>query len=264
MIGAIAGDIIGSTFEGSGFKRKEFPLFQPRSRFTDDSVLTVAVADVLLHGGDYVATFRDYYQRYPDGGYGLMFHRWGLSPEPAPYGSFGNGSAMRVSPIGFAFDDLDQVLAEAKRTAEVTHNHAEGIKGAQSVAAAILLARKGASKHEIKQYITDTFAYDLEGTVDQIRPAYDFDETCQGTVPPAIVCFLESVDFEDAVRNAISLGGDADTLACITGSIAHAYYGTVPSHIEEEVMRRLDQHLRTITAEFVARYMAKAEPSVRP
>jgi ADP-ribosylglycohydrolase len=259
MIGALAGDIIGSVYEWEATKSKTFPLFGPDSKFTDDSVLTVAVADVLLHRGDYTSAFRDYYQRYRDAGYGMRFHMWASSADTRPYGSYGNGSAMRVSPVAFAFDELSQVLAEAKRSADATHNHPEGVKGAQAVAAAILLARKGRSKTDIRQYIEESFSYHLHVQLDVIRPAYSFDETCQGSVPQAIISFLESTDFEDAIRNAVSLGGDADTQACIAGAIAHAFYG-VPQHIEAEVMRRLTPDLKLITQEFASTYLTAAPP----
>ncbi len=253
MIGAIAGDIIGSTYEFAAIKTKKFPLFDERSFFTDDSVLTIAVADMILHGGSYADLFRDYSRRYPGRSYGLRFRKWVESDQPKPYGSFGNGSAMRVSPIGFAFDDLATVLAEAKRSAEVTHDHPEGIKGAQAIAAAVYLARSKASKIEIRAYIERTFAYDLSGSLDDIRPDYPFDETCQGTVPAALLSFLESHDFEDAVRNAVSLGGDSDTLACIAGGVAQAWYG-IPSVIEQEALRRLDPELRSIAEKFAAKF----------
>jgi ADP-ribosylglycohydrolase len=253
MIGAIAGDIIGSIYEARSIKTKDFPLFQEHSFFTDDSVLTVAVADTILHGGGYADRFRDYYRRYTGRGYGGRFHEWAKSDDPRPYGSYGNGSAMRVSPVGFAFDDLETVLAEAKRSAEVTHDHPEGIKGAQAVAVAIFLARTDSSKAEIRSCIESTFEYDLSGSLDAVRPDYHFDETCQGTVPAAMLSFLESTDFEDAVRNAVSLGGDSDTLACIAGSIAQAHYG-VPFFIEQEALSRLDPELRSITEKFMAKF----------
>jgi ADP-ribosylglycohydrolase len=250
MIGAIAGDIIGSIYEAHPIKTKDFPLFERRSRFTDDTVLTVAVADVLLHGGNYTDRLREYYSRYPDAGYGGFFHTWARSSEPKPYGSFGNGSAMRVSPIGFAFDDLETVLREAKRSAEVTHDHPEGIKGAQAIAAAIFLARTNSSKAEITAFVSQNFGYRLDDTLETIRPDYQFDVTCQGTVPAALICFLQSTDFEDTIRNAVSLGGDSDTLACIAGGVAQAYYRVVPAYIEEEVFRRLDAHLTGIARKF--------------
>ena len=226
MIGAIAGDIIGSVYEGRQVKTTEFPLFTTRSTFTDDTVLTVAVADCILHGKDYATTFKQYGRRYPHAGFGGMFRKWLNSDSLAPYYSFGNGSAMRVSPVGFAFDTIDDVLAEARRSAEVTHNHPEGIKGAQAIAAAILLARQKETKSSIKEFIEKNFGYDLSRTLEEIRPHYQFDETCQGSVPQAIIAFLESDSYEDAVRKAISLGGDSDTLACMAGGIAQAYYRT--------------------------------------
>jgi ADP-ribosylglycohydrolase len=255
LIGAIAGDIIGSIYEASPIKSKDFPLFDRRSCFTDDSVLTVAVADVIMHGGGYVERFRDYYRRYPDRGYGGGFHVWAQSSQPKPYGSYGNGSAMRVSPVGFAFHDLQTVLAEAKRSADVTHDHPEGIKGAQAIAAAVYLGRSKRSKEGIRAYIERTFEYDLGQSLDDIRLGYEFDVTCQGTVPAAMRSFLEADDFEDAVRNAVSLGGDSDTLACIAGSIAEAYYGGVPSFIEKEALDRLDTGLRSIVKKFTAMFM---------
>jgi len=247
MIGAIAGDIIGSVYEFYGIKSKEFPLFVEASQFTDDTVLTIAVADVLLGGGDYAGTFREYYARYPDSGYGGRFHQWARSKDMGPYNSFGNGSAMRVSPVGWLFDDLESVLSEAKRSACVTHNHPEGIKGAQATAAAIFMARQGESKDTIRDYLIRGFGYDLSRTVDEIRPSYHFDETCQGTVPAAMISFLDSTGFEDCIRNAISLGGDADTLACIAGSVAEAFYDGVPDNIHSEVVHRLDSELRAVT-----------------
>jgi ADP-ribosylglycohydrolase len=250
VIGAIAGDIIGSIYERYGIKTKDFPLFDWRCHFTDDTVLTVAVADVIMHGGSYVERFRDYYRRYPDAGYGGSFHAWARSSQPSPYASFGNGSAMRVSPIGFAFHDLEAVLDEAKRSAEVTHDHPEGIKGAQAIAAAIFLARTKSSKEEIRSFIERTFGYDLSGDIESIRPEYKFDVTCQGTVPAALIAFLDGADFEDSVRNAVSLGGDSDTLACIAGSVAEAYYGGVPPFISQEALSRLDPQLRKMTEEF--------------
>lgn len=252
MIGAIAGDIIGSIYERYPIKTKDFPLFDWRSRFTDDTVLTVAVADAIMSGGAYGEHFRNYYLRYLDAGYGSTFSAWARSGEMTPYGSFGNGSAMRVSPVGFAFDDIDSVLTEARSTAEVTHNHPEGIKGAQAVAAAVFLNRKNKSKEALRAFVQTEFAYDLTGTLEQLRPEYKFDISCQGTVPAALLCFLESADWEDAVRNAVSLGGDSDTLACITGAIAEAYYGGVPRFIETEVRSRLDDRLRSTVDQFAA------------
>ena len=250
MIGAISGDIIGSVYEFHSTKSLDFDLFLPSSTFTDDTVMTVAVADCILHGLDYADTLKDYGRRYPNRGYGGMFRKWLGSPNSKPYNRIGNGSAMRVSSVGFAFSTLEEVLKEAKRTAEITHNHPEGIKGAQSVAAAIFLARQGQNKQEIKRYITDKFGYNLDQTLDEIRPHYTLDETCQGSVPQSIIAFLESTSYEDAVRKAVSLGGDADTMACITGGIAQAFYREIPDLIIREARKRLDARLRAIVDEF--------------
>ncbi|MBE9179068.1 ADP-ribosylglycohydrolase family protein [Oculatella sp. LEGE 06141] len=254
MLGAIAGDIIGSVYERYPIKTKTFPLFQQNSRFTDDTVLTVAVAETLLEGGSYVDRFHHYFRRYPDAGYGSTFCQWAASANTKPYNSWGNGSAMRVSAIGFGFDRLEQVLQEAERSAAVTHNHPEGIKGAQATAAAIFLARTEGSKEAIRSYVVNRFGYDLSRSLAEIRPAYQFDVSCQGSVPQAIAAFLESTDVEDAIRNAISLGGDSDTLACIAGGIAHAFYGSVPEAIAQPALARLDPQLRTMTETFMAKH----------
>ena len=254
MIGAIAGDIISSVYESGWMKSTDFPLFSPESIFTDDTVLTVAVADRILHGKDYAATLKEYGRRYPNAGYGGMFYQWLYKPGSAPYKSYGNGSAMRVSPVGFAFNTIEEVLTEAQRSAEVTHNHPEGIKGAQAIASAIFLARTGKEKKEIAGYIEGQFGYNLRQTLDEIRPSYHFDETCQGSVPQAIIAFLESTDYEDAVRKAVSLGGDSDTLACMAGGIAQAYYGRIADCIVREVRQILDEDLLTIVDEFNNRY----------
>ena len=239
MLGAIAGDVIGSVYEFRPLKSKTFPLFSEASRFTDDTVLTLAVAAAILNAEEYGASIAAFAERHPHAGYGGLFALWMRSPDKAPYNSWGNGSAMRVSPIGFAFDSVNDVLAEAHKSAEVTHNHPEGIKGAQATALAVYLARRGSSKEEIKGEIQDSFSYDLSRGVEEIRPSYSFDESCQGTVPEAIIAFLESESFEDAIRTAISLGGDSDTLACITGGIAQAYYRQIPTEIETAVRSRL-------------------------
>lgn len=254
MLGSIAGDIIGSAYEWHYTKSRDFELFTPRSTFTDDTVLTVAVADCILHGKDYAVAFKEYGRKYPHRGYGGMFRKWLGSDRQAPYNSFGNGSAMRVSPVGFAFSTLDKVLKEAERSAAVTHNHPEGIKGAQAVAAAIFLARQGETKIQIREYIGQTFGYNLRRTLDEIRPTYSFDETCQGSVPESIIAFLESSDYEDAVRKAVSLGGDSDTLGCMTGGIAQAFYKQIPDHIAEKVRKLLDDDLLAIVDEFNERY----------
>ena len=255
MLGAIAGDIIGSVYEWHPIDTTDFPLFSPACRFTDDSVLTIAVADVILQGGGYADVLRRYARMYPDAGYGGTFYQWAMSEAAGPYNSWGNGSAMRVSPVGWAFDDLETVLAQAEKTAVVTHDHPEGIKGAQATAAAIFLARKGRGKHDIREYVEDTFGYDLSATIDEIRPGYHFDVSCQGSVPPAIRAFLEAEDYEQAVRLAISLGGDSDTLACIAGSVAEAFYG-IASHIKLRALQCLDKPLRRIVDEFSRAYMA--------
>ncbi len=249
MLGAIAGDIIGSAFEWNRTKLYHFGLFTPASTFTDDTVLTVAVADCILHGKDYATTFREYGRRYPHAGWGGMFFQWLFNDDAGPYNSFGNGSAMRVSPVGFAFDTVEEVLAQATRSAEVSHNHPEGIRGARAIASCIFLARQGESKDEIRRFVETEFGYHLSRTLEAIRPSYRFDETCQGSVPEAIIAFLESTDYEDAVRKAVSLGGDADTLACMTGGIAQAYYKVIPDTIIAEARRRLpDDLLATIDA----------------
>jgi ADP-ribosylglycohydrolase len=244
MLGAIAGDVIGSVHEGGPPQSKAFPLFTPRSRFTDDTVLTVAIADAILTASDYGAALRLWGRRYPRAGYGGLFRDWLDSADPQPYNSYGNGSAMRVSAIGWAFNDLATVMAEAKRSAEVTHNHPEGIKGAQAVAGAVLLARTGQDKDQILRFLGDRLDYDCSSTLDELRSRGSFDVTCQGTIPSAAVAFFESTDFEDALRNAVSLGGDADTLGCIAGAIAEAFYGETPADIQREVIRRLDVPLR--------------------
>jgi len=232
MYGAVLGDIIGSPYEfDRGGKTKDFPLFVPQSRFTDDTVMTIAVAEALLDGpaaeagmkAQLVQSMQKWGRRHPRAGYGGRFRHWLKSPNPQPYNSWGNGSAMRVSAVGWLFEDLQMTRAMARLSAAVTHNHPEGIKGAKATAAAIFLAKTGSSKAEIAQYIRDRF-YPLEKSLDEIRPAYSFDGTCQGTVPEALTAFLESTSFEDAIRNAISLGGDSDTIGAITGSVAYAYY----------------------------------------
>lgn len=262
MLGAIVGDIIGSVYEGKQAwlrdRRPDFePLFAPGARFTDDTVLTVAVADSILHGGDLVDLLKQYARAYPDAGYGGTFAAWAMSDSREPYNSWGNGSAMRVSPVGFAYDMLDEVVLRARWTAEVTHNHPEGIKGAQATAAAIFLARTGNTKEQIRKYVERKFRYDLGARVEDIRPTYRFDVSCQGSVPPAIVAFLDSTDYESAIRLAVSLGGDCDTIACIAGGIAEAYYGGVPEGIREEALGRLDERLRGVVEEFEGRYWGR-------
>lgn len=254
MMGAVAGDIIGSVYELRRVKTKDFPLFPPGSRFTDDTVLTVALAEAILTGSDYGMLMREYHHRHPRAGYGGMFRQWAVHPDSPAYNSFGNGSAMRISPVGFACATLEEVLEQARRYTVPTHNHPEGVKGAQAVAAAVFKARTGHTKEEIRDYIESTFAYDLSRTLDEIRPWYGFDVTCQGSVPEAIVAFLESEDYEDAVRNAVSLGGDSDTQACIAGGIAEAFYGGVPPGIAGTALSLLTEDLRSVTLAFMDRY----------
>lgn len=254
MIGAIAGDIIGSVHEGAGTKTREFPLFPRHCRFTDDTVLTVAVADCLLHGGDYTDRFHDYFHAWPDAGFGGNFFHWAAARDREPYYSYGNGAAMRVSPVGFACGSLDEVLDEARRSAAVSHDHPEGIRGAQATATAIFLARTGSDKDAIRERIETLFGYDLGRRLADIRPHYRFDVSCQGSVPESIIAFLEADDYEDTIRNAISLGGDADTMACIAGGIAEAYHGGVPREIRDNALQRLDPPLREVTDRFAARH----------
>ena len=256
MIGAIAGDVIGSVYEHRRIKTKDFPLFHRVCRFTDDTVLTVAVAEAILNETPYVDSVRRMGKLYPRAGYGPSFTRWLKSENAEPYNSWGNGSAMRASPVGFAFTTENEVLAQAKATAEITHNHPEGIKGAQATAFAVFLARTGNDKETIRSRIASGFEYDLDRTVDEIRPTYSFQISCQESVPEAIVAFLDSDSYEDAVRNAISLGGDSDTLACITGGIAEAFYGGVPQEVQskiEELLAR-EPSLWSITEAFCAKY----------
>ena len=254
MFGAIVGDIIGSSYEWHNTKSYDFDLFTPQSSPTDDSVLTIAVADCILHGKDYAKTFKEYGRRYPKAGYGGMFIRWLGSKDLSPYNSYGNGSAMRVSPVGFAFDTMEEVLLEAEKSSAVTHNHPEGIKGAQAIAASIFLARTGQNKKNIREYIEKTFLYNLEQTLDVIRPTYDFNETCPGSVPQAIIAFLESNDYEDAIRKAISLGGDSDTIACMTGGIAEAYYKKIPGYMLKKVQTLMEEEFLEIIDEFRKRF----------
>ncbi|GHT49908.1 hypothetical protein AGMMS49982_04240 [Bacteroidia bacterium] len=258
ILGAITGDIIGSVYERTNTKRTDFPLFSDACRFTDDTVLSVATMECLLSDKrDYTYVYQKYARNYPKSGFGGMFRRqWMNEDNPKPYNSFGNGSGMRVSPVGWFCATLEDTLGEAKRSAEVTHNHPEGIKGAQAIAAAVFLARTGKSKEEIKQYIATTFEYNLNRTCDEIRPNYRFDSSCQGSVPEAIIAFLESTDFETAIRYAVSLGGDSDTIAAMTGSIAEAFYGEVPEEIAEEVLKKLPEEFVAVIAKFAEQIKA--------
>lgn len=266
MLGAIIGDIVGSIYEFDNIKTKEFPFFDEGKEYTDDSILTIATADWLLNGGEignyYLKYATDY--PYPMGSYGTMFVEWTHRSRRGimqPYNSCGNGSAMRIGPVGWAFDTESKTLKAAKVSAECTHNHPEGIKGAQAVALCIFLARQGKTSSEIRDRIQRDFGYDLSLTVDEIRPRYSWEGldgaisggTCQGSVPQAITCALEATDFEDAVRNAISIGGDSDTIGCITGSIAEALYG-IPDDMRKYGISSLPSALRTIVERFENRY----------
>ena len=264
MFGAILGDIIGSPYEfdHNNIKTKNFPLFSRNSRFTDDTVMTIAIAEAILYAdGDLddladeaVASMQKLGRLYPYAGYGARFVGWVHSDNPKPYNSLGNGAAMRVSPVAWAFDDMETVRKAARAVTAVTHNHPEGIKGAEATASAIFMARKGASKAEIKAFIESEFGYDLSRTCDEIRPTYRHDETCMRTVPEAFAAFLEGESFEDVIRNAVSLGGDSDTLTAIAGSIAEGFYG-IDHKLKAEAVKRLDGFLEDILGDFVMKYM---------
>ena len=250
ILGAIIGDVIGSVYEWNNVKTIEFPLFKDETSFTDDSVLTIATMKAIVDKIPYQKAYQEYGRNYPNRGYGERFIWWLMEANPKPYDSWGNGSAMRVSPIGWTYDNLEDVLKEAKKSAEVSHNHPEGIKGAQAVASAVYLARNGNSKNEIKDYITKNFDYDLNRNLDEIRPKYKFDVSCQGSVPEAIIAFLESTDFENAIRLAISIGGDSDTIACISGAIAEAYYKEIPENIKNGVLELLPKEFMEFIDKF--------------
>ncbi len=251
LYGALGGDIIGSVYEFNNIKTKDFPLFSKYSYFTDDSVLTAATAEAIMLKQDYAAHYHRWGNLYPDAGYGGSFLNWLCGDTPgAPYNSWGNGSAMRVSPVGFVFNSAEEVLAEAKRSAECTHDHPEGIKGAQATAYAVFLARNGKSKAAIKSEIEQMFDYDLSLSLDSIRPHYDFDVSCMGTLPVALIAFLESTDYEDAIRNAVSAGGDSDTIAAITGAVALAFYKEMPEEIVAEIEKRLDEPMLRVCRDF--------------
>ena len=259
MYGAILGDIIGSPYEfDMGDKTKDFPLFERGCSFTDDSVMTVAVAEALMDSMGkadeevrkaLVASMQKWGRRYPDAGYGGMFRRWLRDEDPKPYGSYGNGSAMRASAAGWLYREFEETWKKARLTAEVTHNHPEGIKGAECVAVVIWLARNGKGKEEIRETVEEVFGYDLSRTCDEIRPGYHHVESCQGTVPEAVTAFLEGKDFEDVIRTAVSLGGDCDTLTCIAGSMAEAFYG-VPEALKAECRKRLEPDMVKVLDRF--------------
>ncbi len=268
MLGAIIGDMVGSVYENENIKSTDFVLFGPYSHFTDDTVLTIAVADAVLcrrfHPHPWIDAFlarrlyatklKQYARLYPQAGYGASFEKWFKSETRRGYGSYGNGSAMRVSPIGFAYGQLKTVLREASLSAVVTHNHRQGIKGAQAVASAVFLAKSGESKAGIQHFIERRFKYNLHQRLDDIRPGYRFDSSCQGSVPQAIIAFLESDDFEDAIRKAVSIGGDSDTIACIAGGIAHAYYQSIPASLASRAKLLLDGSFKPVFNEFNARF----------
>jgi ADP-ribosyl-[dinitrogen reductase] hydrolase len=257
MLGAIAGDIIGSVYEAAPIKTKRFPLFAPGVTFTDDTVCTVAVADALMSGADPAHYLRAYVRRWPGRGYGGMFVCWAHEPDMPAYGSWGNGAAMRVSAIAHLAVDEAEALRAATRTAEVSHDHPDAIAGAQATVLAAWLACQNVAPDAIRAEIATRFGYDLGQSVDQIRASDAFDVSCRGTVPPAIVCALEANGYEDAVRNAVSLGGDSDTLACITGGIAEALHG-LPAAIAEQARVRLDDDLRRVVGRFYAAVGARA------
>lgn len=258
MIGAMIGDIVGSRFEWHNIKTKEFDFFTSRCHPTDDSIMTLAVAQAILNSdGDLtaledeaVSCMQTLGRRYPRAGYGGRFHRWLFMDQPQPYNSYGNGSAMRVSPCGFAAKSLEEAIALADAVTKVTHDHPEGMKGAEATAAAIFLARSGKTKQEIREHIEQNY-YKIDFTLDEIRPTYTFDVSCQGSVPQALEAFFESTSFEDAIRNAISIGGDSDTIAAITGGIAEAYYG-VPEQLREQAMKYLDETMKETVHVFEA------------
>ena len=262
MYGAVLGDIIGSPYEfDRGDKTKDFPLFSRRSHFTDDSVMTIAVAQALMETkflpeekvkAALVRSMQAWGREYPHAGYGGNFRLWLAERHPKPYGSYGNGSAMRVSAVGWLYDSLEETREKARWTAEVTHNHPEGIKGAEATAAAIYLARTGSDKDGIRSYIIKEFGYDLSRTCNEIRPSYRHVESCQGTVPEAITAFLEGTDFEDVIRTAVSLGGDCDTLTCIAGGIAEAFYG-IPDEISAEGYKRMSKDMQEVLGRFYAK-----------
>ncbi|CAN5350194.1 ADP-ribosylglycohydrolase family protein [soil metagenome] len=254
MLGAIIGDIIGSVYEHAPIKKENFLLFSLQSRFTDDTVLTIAVADSILNKKTYKECILHWGRRYPYAGYGAKFYQWLLSEDPQPYQSWGNGAAMRVSPVGFAFQTLEEVIAEAKKSAEISHDHPEGIKGAQAVAAAIWLARHENTKIHIKDFLESTFNYHLSKPFEEIQKDYCFDVSAQGSVPQAIIAFLASNSMEDAIRKAVSLGGDSDTQACIAGAIGQAFYKDIPPSIIREVVYFLSKDMRRVINQFNEKY----------
>lgn len=262
MYGAIFGDIIGSTYELHNVKTEKFELFPAESQFTDDTVLSVAVAEKILNQKNcnvsdrksYALWYKQYYHRYPNAGYGQMFTSWAKAQDLYVQRSFGNGGAMRVTAIGYAYDSVDEIKKQVKYSCYYTHHHHEAIKGAQAIATAVFMARKGCDKAEIKKYIVKNFGYKLEITLDEMRDKYVFDSRTGYSVPPAIEAFLESASYEDAIRKAISIGGDSDTIACMTGGIAHAYYKDIPKEIYNRGMTFLDSGINRVLKEFSQKY----------
>jgi ADP-ribosylglycohydrolase len=249
MLGAIVGDIVGSVYEFNNHRSKDFPLFHEDSIFTDDSILTIATADALMSDDcDFAASYREYGRKFPST-YGIGFSEWIHDDEAGPYNSFGNGSAMRVSPVAWFENDERKVMDLAQRSAEVTHNHPEGIKGAQATAMVILWARQGVPRDRIRQDLETRFGYDTSTSVAELQEIYEYNETCQRTVPEAFRCFYEATDFEDAIRNAISIGGDSDTVAAIAGSMAEAKWG-VPEEIGRVAFARLQLDLQHACQQF--------------
>lgn len=257
IFGAIAGDVLGSTYEFKNEKSVDINIFAEKSKFTDDTVLTVAVADAILNNKDFAKTIWEYGNKYINCGYGGNFYKWLYNNDLQPYNSWGNGSSMRVSAVGWICSTLEETLELAKKTAEVTHNHPEGIKGAQAIASAIFLARNGYSKQVIKDYISQTFKYDLNFKLDDIRENYKFYVSCQKSVPQAIVAFLESTDFESGIRLAISIGGDSDTISCCASGICNAFYNDIPDDIYNFVKSRLPQEFIDIIDQFNKKYFKR-------
>jgi len=257
VLGAIYGDMCGSFFEHHNHKSKEAELWSHVSRFTDDTVLTVATMEALLGEGSFSERYRSYFLRYPHAGFGSGFAKWAMSDSELPYNSFGNGAAMRVSPVAWACESLEEVLIVAKATAEVTHNHPEGIKGAQAIAGAAYLTRTGKDRAAVRAYIESEFEYDLSESIQSIRGWYKFDSSCQGSVPQAIRAWLESVSLEDAIRNAISIGGDSDTIACMAGAIAEAEFGLTDNE-RHRIFSRLDPALSKVVKTFYQRFVQDA------
>jgi ADP-ribosylglycohydrolase len=254
IIGAIVGDIVGSVYEIEPVKTKDFVLLTEESDFTDDTVLTLAVADAFVEGKSFSDNIQKFAKVYPDRGYGGYFKEWVKMSEPKPYGSYGNGSAMRVSPVAYVAKNMEEVMDLAKATAEVTHNHPEGIKGAQAIASSIYLAEKGALKYEIKEFVEKNFLYDLDFSIAEIRKGYKNNATCQRTVPEAIVSFLESNNFEEAIRLSVWLGGDSDTLACMSGAISAAFYRNIPNELLTKCFAKLDDNMKNILDKFSEKY----------